>query len=94
MSVAPFTTELILPGDLVGARRVQGTLEKLLGVSGFDEHDVFAIKLAVEESLITAIKDNRLDPDKRIRVVFTVAAERFSACVIAEGDGFDPNPPK
>ena len=90
MSVAPFTVEFTISGDLVEARRGQDTLEKLLQASGYPDHDVFAIKLAVEESLVAAIRyGNRMDPDKRVRVVYTVTAERFSACVIAEADGFD-----
>ena len=85
------TFELTIPSDLAEVRRVQGLIEEALQASGRTDHDVFAIKLAVEESLVKAIKHgNRMDPDKRIRIVYTVTAERFSACVIAEGDGFDP----
>jgi serine/threonine-protein kinase RsbW len=83
------TFELTIPSDLAEARRVQGLIEEALQASGRTDHDIFAIKLAIEESLVNAIKyGNRMDPDKRVRVVYTVTAERCDVRVIAEGDGF------
>ncbi len=84
-------TELTIPSDLGEARRVQELIEEALQASAYTEHDIFAIKLALEEALINAIKHgNQMDPDKRVLVVFHVTSERFDIRITDEGVGFNP----
>jgi serine/threonine-protein kinase RsbW len=80
------TTELTIFSDLAGARRVQDLIEEVLQASDYTEHDIFSIKLDVEEALVDAIKHgNHMDPDKRVHVICTVTAERFDVRITDEG---------
>ena len=91
MGVAQMATELIIPSDLAEARRVQERIEEALTASAYSEHDIFAIKLALEEALVNAIKHgNQMDPEKRVFVVYHVTAERFDIRITDEGEGFNP----
>ena len=91
MGVAQMATEITIPSDLAEARRVQERIEEALHASAYTEHDIFAIKLALEEALVNAIKHgNQMDPDKRVFVVFHVTAERFDIRITDEGEGFNP----
>jgi len=83
--------DLTLPSDLGEARVLQARIEEALLANTYNEHDVFAIKLAVEEALVNAIKHgNQLDPDKNVNVSYQVTCERFDIKIADEGPGFDP----
>ena len=91
MGVAQMVTELTIPSDLAEARRVQERIEEALSASAYSEHDIFSIKLALEEALVNAIKHgNQMDPDKRVFIAFHITAERFDIRITDEGPGFDP----
>ncbi len=91
MGVAQMATELTIPSDLAEARRVQERIEEALARAAYSEHDIFAIKLALEEALVNAIKHgNQMDPDKRVFVVYHVTPERFDIRITDEGEGFNP----
>lgn len=68
---------------------------------GFHEQSLFAIKLALEEAMINAIKHgNRLDPKKKIHIEATVTSDSARIEIEDEGPGFrrssvpDPTLPK
>jgi serine/threonine-protein kinase RsbW len=85
------SVNLILPNDLTEVRPVQDDIESALQTNQFGETDVFAIKLAVEEALVNAIKHgNQLDPEKKVRVGYSVDDERFRISISDEGPGFNP----
>ena len=80
------TTALITTGDLAALRHVPDLVEDALRATAYTEHDILAIKLALEEALVNAIKHgNQMDPDKRVFVAYTIAAERYDIRVTAEG---------
>ncbi len=80
------TTELTIAGDLADLRRIPDLIEEALQAADYTKHDIFAIKLALEETLVSAIKhDNQMDPDKRVHVAYTITPERFEIRVTAEG---------
>lgn len=84
-------TEVTIPSDLAEARRVQELIEGALQASAYSEHDIFSIKLALEEALVNAIKHgNQMDPDKRVYVCYRVTPGRFDVRITDEGDGFRP----
>ncbi len=79
-----------IPSDLEAARRVQEEIEKLVRTA-FEEHEAFAIKMAVEEALVNAIKHgNQMDVDKSVRGDYILGAERFEVRITDEGPGFNP----
>ena len=91
MSVAQMATELIIPSDLAEVRLVQERIEEALTASTYTEHDIFAIRLALEEALVNAIKHgNQMDPEKRVFISYNVTAERFDIRITDEGEGFNP----
>jgi serine/threonine-protein kinase RsbW len=85
------SADVSIPSDPAEARRVQEDIERLLKSSRFTDHEIFGIKLAVEEALVNAIKHgNQMDRAKQVRISYTVLAECFEIHIIDEGHGFDP----
>jgi serine/threonine-protein kinase RsbW len=85
-------TEVVIPSDQAEVRRVQQQIETFLVAFNYTEHDIFGIKLALEEALVNAIKHgNQLDRSKSVRVVFQVHADRFHVHITDEGGGFNPD---
>jgi serine/threonine-protein kinase RsbW len=83
--------EVTIASDLAEARRIQTLIEEALEASAYTEHDIFAIRLALEEALVNAIKHgNQMDPDKRVFVAYNVTADRFEILITDEGQGFNP----
>jgi serine/threonine-protein kinase RsbW len=89
---APFTFQHSIPSDLAEARRLQAEIQSALESASFAERDIFAIRLAVEEALVNAIKHgNGMDPSKRVHVNCRLCTERFEVQITDEGDGFNPD---
>jgi serine/threonine-protein kinase RsbW len=87
----PHVRRVVIPSDLAAARELQGEIEAALQTVQFAETEIFAIKMAVEEALVNAIKHgNQLDPAKSVTVEYRVHAERFEVRITDQGPGFDP----
>jgi len=87
--LVPFR-EVIIPSDPAEAHGIQDLIEELLR-PGASDHDVFSIKLALEEALINAIKHgNGLDRNKKVSVSYRILPDRFEVEIRDEGAGFDP----
>jgi len=57
----------------------------------FNEQDIFAIKLALEEALVNAVKHgNKCDSSKCIRVQYRVTDHRADIAIEDQGAGFNP----
>ncbi|MFO0808455.1 MAG: ATP-binding protein [Gemmataceae bacterium] len=83
--------EMSIPSDMAEARRVQSEIEAALQQVHFTEHEIFAVKLALEEALVNAIKHgNQMDRSKRVHVTYRVRTDRFEIRIADEGPGFDP----
>jgi serine/threonine-protein kinase RsbW len=66
-------------------KRIIAGIEKL----GFDQESTFAIKLALEEALINAIKHgNKRDRKKKIHIEVRVTPKRAEIMIEDEGPGF------
>src|SRR5262245_45488639 len=88
----PIERDTVIASDLAAARQLQSEIEEALQTGQFEEMEIFAIKMAVEEALVNAIKHgNQLDPAKNVRVTYRVTVERFDVCIADEGPGFDPD---
>ena len=84
--------DVVIPSDPAEARRVQDQIEQLLQESNAHNHDVFSIKLALEEALVNAIKHgNQMDRSKNVRISYRLHADRFEVHIVDEGTGFDPS---
>ena len=90
-SAPTLALDVSIPSDMAAARRVQADIEQALQQIDFGEHDIFAIKLALEEALVNAIKHgNQMDRAKKVRIAYHVGPDRFDCLVADEGPGFDP----
>jgi serine/threonine-protein kinase RsbW len=84
-------TRLFVPSELEEVRRIQDDIESGLQLHKFGDSDLFAVKLAVEEALVNAIKHgNQLDPAKKVFVQYTISETLFEIRIRDEGPGFDP----
>jgi len=84
--------EFLIPSDPTEARRIQDEIERLLSARHLHEHDVFSIKLALEEALVNAIKHgNQMDRSKKVRIAYQLHTDRFEVLISDDGSGFDPS---
>lgn len=91
MSATETMVDVTIPSDLAEAHRVQALVEEALQANRYTEHDIFSIKLALEEALVNAIKHgNQMDPAKRVFVSYLVTPVRFDVRITDEGPGFNP----
>jgi serine/threonine-protein kinase RsbW len=89
---APPFTDITIPSDPVEARQVQEEIEKLLHGRATADHDLFSIRLALEEALINAIKHgNQLDRNRKVFISYRLLPDRFEIQITDEGPGFDPS---
>lgn len=69
--------------------------QKLLGEAaeyGFDQKDIFAVHLALEEAFLNALKHgNKMNPNKKVHVKYLITPEKFDISIKDDGSGFDPN---
>lgn len=57
---------------------------------GYSEDALFAIRLAMEESIINAVKHgNKRNPDKDVIIEYGLSPQRLDLWVTDEGQGFD-----
>jgi serine/threonine-protein kinase RsbW len=85
-------TQLVVPSELEEVRRIQDDIESGLQLHEFGDTDLFAVKLAVEEALVNAIKHgNQLDPAKKVLVEYKIDDAHFMIRIKDEGPGFDPS---
>jgi serine/threonine-protein kinase RsbW len=83
---------LVIPSDPAEARCIQEQIEQLLQQREANDHDIFSIRLALEEALVNAIKHgNQMDRSKMVKVSYCLLADRFEVAISDEGEGFDPN---
>ena len=77
------------PSDYARVREVQRDIVAALDEHAFDDEGLFAIKLALEEGLINAVKHgNKLDASKSVEVWANVSDERFEVVIHDQGAGF------
>src|SRR5262249_18680863 len=86
------STNLVIFSDPAEARRVQDQVEQHLKDFLYHDHDIFCIRLALEEALVNAIKHgNQMDRSKSVHISYRVGRDRFDIQITDEGSGFDPD---
>ncbi len=87
--MADSTYHSVMPSDFASMREVQGKLMEMVQAHAYDDEAQFAIKLALEEALINAIKHgNKLDPKKTVSVDAVVTDKRAEFSIKDQGEGF------
>jgi len=88
---SPSPQQITIPSDPAEARRVQEQIEALLQKNHCHDHDIFSIRLALEEALVNAIKHgNQYDRKKAVHIAYEINSERITIRISDEGPGFDP----
>ena len=81
----------VIPTDLQAARGLAEDLLEKVQEEGYANSALFAIRLALEEAVINAIRHgNKFDPAKSITVSVEADADQTAITVTDEGSGFDP----
>lgn len=79
-----------IASDFGESRRVQDEIMGAVSEVGFTDDDVFAIRLALEEAMINAIKHgNKHDAGKVVQVEASVSSGELEIIIEDEGAGFD-----
>ncbi len=87
-----FECRVVIPSDTTQGHRVREEILARVGQYNYDDAEQFAIRLAVEEALINAIRHGSgSDPSKKIRIEYRVTPDEFCIKIEDEGPGFDPN---
>jgi len=80
----------VIPSRPEASRHVQEELLEQLARLEWAEHDVFSVRLAMEEALINAIKHgNHYDPAKTVEVTCQIFPDRIRIEISDQGKGFD-----
>lgn len=83
--------KVIIPSRLDDARVMEEQILEAAEQKGFDEGDMFAIKLALEEAFVNAVKHgNQDDATKHVSVSYEVTDDELRVTIADEGTGFDP----
>lgn len=84
-------THLAFASRLDQITPVQDAVLAEVEAAGFPEQAVFAIRLALDEALVNAVRHgNGLDAKKQVTVDYQVSGDRFEVCVCDQGEGFRP----
>src|SRR4051794_19501528 len=85
----PSMLRFTIKSVFVEAQRVQKAILTEVEMHRFSEQSAFAIKLALEEALINAVKHgNKFADDKQVQVWATVTHEQAEITIEDEGAGF------
>ena len=82
--------QLTMATDMTAVRGVQDRIMAEVVRHGFDGQSQFAIKLALEEALVNAIRHgNKFDVRKRVFVEYLVTSRELDVSIEDEGTGFE-----
>ena len=83
--------DITIPSDTSAGHDVQERIVSMLEEREYSMRDVFAVRLALEEALVNAIKHgNQLDPDKSVRIHCDVEQDRVYIEIEDQGPGYRP----
>ena len=58
----------------------------------FNEDDIFAVHLALDEAFVNAVEHgNKMDPTKKVKVEYSVDSDKVEISITDEGNGFEPD---
>lgn len=82
---------MVIASRFADVAAVQDAIVDAAATRGFNETQIFAIKLALEEALTNAVKHgNKLDPAKQVSIDYHVTEDEVRITICDEGGGFHP----
>ena len=86
-----WTKECVFPSDMGTAHNLIGEVMEAVRAEQWNDKDLFAIELALEESLTNAVRHgNGSDPSKNVRFDFKLSQNMIYVRIEDEGIGFSP----
>ena len=83
---------IVVPSEPRQLGRIERGIVSRLKAENYGERFSFAIRLAVEEAVINAMKHgNHMHEARKVTVTYSVDSEQVRISVEDEGEGFDPN---
>jgi len=71
---------------------IQSEIITDLTSKGYNENDIFAIRLAMDEAFVNALKHgNNNEPKKHVKIYYTANKKQMKMSIEDEGEGFDYN---
>jgi len=87
-----WTKELTFPSDMGTAHSLIEEVMRVVRTHQWNDKDLFALELVLEESLTNAVKHgNHTDPSKNVRFDCKLNQDTFYVRIEDEGSGFDPH---
>jgi serine/threonine-protein kinase RsbW len=88
----PYAKSWTIPSTNIAAAQVQQEIVEAIEQQGYKREVVFAVRLALDEALVNAVKHgNQSNPDKTVQVEFTINDESIMIQVEDQGPGFSPD---
>lgn len=79
-----------IPSDTSLGHEIQERIINVLESQSYSDHDLFGVRLALEEALVNAIKHgNGMNPDKQVHIDCRFEVDRVRIVIEDEGGGFD-----
>lgn len=90
-SKAPINCSIVVDSKSSALAEVCKEILAKLEEHDFDKDDIFAVHLTVEEAFLNAVKHgNKMDPTKKVKIDYSVNAEKVEITITDEGAGFEP----
>ena len=87
----PITDSIVVESTPSAIVEVCRAILPALEGNRYDQEDVFAVHLALEEAFTNAIKHgNKMDPAKNVKIEYSVDPDKIEISISDEGNGFNP----
>ena len=91
-SETPTSYSLVVESKPSEVVRVCDEVLAKLKERGFGKDDIFAVHLTLEEAFLNAVKHgNKQDPEKKVKVDYSVSSEKLEITITDQGSGFKPD---
>jgi len=91
VSKTPVKHSIVFDSILSAADEACAGVLSELKTNNFSSDDIFAVHLALQEAFINAVKHgNKLNADKKIKIKYSVSADKIEIRVSDQGQGFEP----
>ncbi len=91
-SEAPINCSIVVQSESSAVVDVCKQILAKLEENHFDKDDIFAVHLTLEEAFLNAVKHgNKSDPNKKVKVDYSVDEDKVEISITDEGAGFQPD---
>ena len=89
---APINCSIVVQSKSSAVVDVCNRILSKLKEHNFDKDDIFAVHLTFEEAFLNAVKHgNKMDPNKKVKIDYTVDDDKVEISITDEGNGFEPD---